>query len=145
MTLSNAPMFYILVMLVSFAAQFLLGGGVMSQEQTLSFATTGNVWWQLIIIFAALVVVAPLAEEMLMRGFLFAKLRAKLPFWPVAVIVSLLFAVAHWQLNVGIMTFILSMFTCRMREKTGAIWAGVGLHMVVNLVAFSLRFIFNIG
>lgn len=92
--------------------------------------------------FIVLVIVTPLAEELVMRGFLFGKLReSKMPFWPAAVIVSILFGLAHGQWNVAIDTFILSMAACYLREVTGAIWPGVVIHMVKNAVAYVLLFV----
>lgn len=137
---AGLPVFYISVLSLSVLASVVLGDSVMNQVQEIGFSTTDNVL-ELIVIFMALVVVAPLFEEMMMRGFLFGKLREYLPLWPSAILVSLLFAMAHGQVNVGIMTFILSMFSCRMREKTGVIWAGLFLHMTVNLLAYSIRFL----
>lgn len=138
--LANLPVYYITVLVGSIIVAAAVGGEVMSQEQAIGYAATGNTS-ELIIIFVALVSVAPLFEELLMRGFLYGKLRSLISMWPAAIIVSLMFAAAHGQLNVGIMTFILSMFSCRMREKTGAVWAPIMLHMTVNFVAFSLRFL----
>lgn len=155
-TLSNIPVFYILLMAISILSMFVFGPEIMNQEQTLNYATENNVLWQLIIIGLSLAFVAPIAEEILFRGFLFTKIREilkvkisnektaqqdKIGFWTSSIIVSLLFALTHMQINVGIMTFLLSMFACRMREKTGAIWAGIGLHMTVNFVAFCALFL----
>jgi membrane protease YdiL (CAAX protease family) len=137
---ANLPVYYLVLIVLSIAASALLGDKIMSEQQSTGFSSASN-GLELILIFLALVVVAPLFEEMMMRGFLFSKLRQYLPLWPAAIIVSLLFAVAHGQVNVGIMTFILSMFNCRMREKTGSIWAGVFLHMAQNFLAFSILFL----
>lgn len=137
---AGLPVFYASVIVLSIIASIFISSDVMSQTQDVGFTATAN-GFELVVIFIALVFVAPLFEEMMMRGFLFGKLREYLPLWPSAVLVSLLFALAHGQVNVGIMTFILSMFSCRMREKTGVIWAGLFLHMTVNLVAYSVRFL----
>jgi membrane protease YdiL (CAAX protease family) len=138
--------------LASFALYLLVLIGVMSlfafvfpdlsdQEQSLGFAKTGNSFWQLALIFVSLVIIPPICEEMIMRGFLFGRLRQKLPFWVTAVIVSLVFSVAHGQVNVAIDTFVLSLFLCSVREKTGAIWAPIIVHMLKNLLGFILVFV----
>ena len=101
--------------------------------------------WERIFAFALFVIVAPFAEEAIMRGFLFGKLRqSKMPFWPAAIVVSLLFAVAHGQWNVGVDTFILSMVACWLREVTKTIWPGVVIHMIKNFVAFMVLFVWII-
>jgi membrane protease YdiL (CAAX protease family) len=91
--------------------------------------------------FVGLVILAPLAEELLFRGYLFGKLRAINGFWASAIITSLTFAVAHMQWNVGVDVFVLSLFLCLLREKTGAVWAGVLLHALKNSIAYFLLFI----
>ena len=156
--LSYVPAFYAVLLAASFVLAIILGSlvgsdtatEILNQEQNVGFATPESqqaMLWilQLILIGVSLVLVAPVAEEMLTRGLLFGRLRQHLSFWPTAIIVSILFALAHGQWNAGVMTFILSMFSCHLREKTGAIWASIGLHMLVNLVAFSLRFVAGIG
>ena len=57
--------------------------------------------------FITLVILAPIYEEALFRGFAFQGVARKYGFWPAAIITSGLFALAHGQLNVGIDTFIL--------------------------------------
>jgi membrane protease YdiL (CAAX protease family) len=114
------------------------------QEQNLGFEKTGNSWWQLAVIFVSLVIVPPVAEELMMRGFLFGRLRQKLPFWAVSIIVSLMFALAHGQVNVAIDTFVLSLFLCNLREKTGAVWSPIIVHMLKNLLGFLLVFVFAV-
>ena len=91
--------------------------------------------------FFTLVVCAPLAEEILFRGYLYGKLRRYVPLWVAMLITSLLFAVFHGQWNVGIDVFVLSMVACGLRELTGSIWAGVLLHMIKNVIAFYLLFL----
>lgn len=100
---------------------------------------------ELVMAFIALVVLAPLAEELIFRGYLFSHVREELPFWATSVFVSVLFGVMHGQWNVGLDTFILSLVLCYLREKTGSIWAGVALHALKNALAYSLLFIWKVG
>ncbi len=142
---SNLPMFYVVDVIAMILAMLIFGSNVMDQQQSIGFATSGQGVWQLIVIFMALVIIPPLFEEALMRGLLFGKLRKILPFWATSLIVSALFAVAHWQINVSLMTFILSMFNCHIREKTGSIWGGVFMHMAVNFISFGVLFLGWLG
>lgn len=90
----------------------------------------------------AVVFVAPIAEEIIMRGWLYGKVRSKIKNIPLAIIlVSLLFAVLHGQWNVGVTVFVLSVVLCTLREVTGTIWAGILLHMLSNGIAFYLMFV----
>ena len=103
--------------------------------------------------FVTLVVVAPIAEEIIFRGWLYGKLRKKLSFEIserasaviASLLVSLLFGLVHGQWNVGVNVFAMSMILCALREITGTIYAGILLHMLKNGVAFYLLFVAGFG
>ena len=119
---------------------FFVPESYLTQPQNLGIS--GNVvWLDLISIFVLYCVITPVCEELIFRGFLQYKVEHNLGFWPAAIIVSVLFAVAHGQLNAAITTFVLSMVACYQRRKTGSIWSGIGLHAVVNTVATILVFV----
>ncbi len=109
------------------------------QEQNIGYTHPGG--FELTLIFVALVLLAPFVEEVLFRGFLFRAFRRTFGFWIGAIGVSLLFAVAHGQANVGVDVFVLSMFLCYLREKTDSLWPSIALHALKNLVAFIVLFI----
>ncbi len=97
-----------------------------------------------VIAFVTLVVVAPIAEEIIFRGWLYGKLRAKIPM-PIAILlVSLLFGLVHGQWNVGITVFAMSIILCLIREFTGTIYGGIVMHMIKNAIAFVLLYIFGV-
>jgi len=98
-----------------------------------------------IITFVALVVLAPIAEELIFRGFLYGKLRMRLSAVPAIVIVSALFGFMHGQWNVGIIVGIMSVFMCIARELTGTVYAGIIMHMIRNCLAFFLLYIVNLS
>lgn len=91
--------------------------------------------------FGTLVVLAPLAEETLFRGYLYGKLKTYVPAILAALMTSLLFGLAHMQWNVGIDVFVLSLFLCGLRSLTGSIWAGVLVHIIKNGIAYYILFI----
>ena len=91
----------------------------------------------LVPIFIALVVVPSITEELLFRGFLYNRLRArKLGFLVSSIITSLLFALLHGQVNVAIDTFILSMVMLFMFERRKNLWVAIFMHLIKNSVAF---------
>lgn len=94
-----------------------------------------------ILAFLSLVVLAPVAEEVLFRGYLFGKLNKHVAAWVSVIITSVLFAVVHFQWNVSIDVFALSIVLCILRIKTGSVWSSIILHMVKNGVAFYFLFI----
>ncbi|NCO10335.1 CPBP family intramembrane metalloprotease [Candidatus Saccharibacteria bacterium] len=91
--------------------------------------------------FISLVIVAPVAEEILFRGYLLGKLRKRAPLWLAILLTSLLFAVVHFAWNVGIDVFVLSIVLCVLRVVTGSLWAPIVLHMIKNGIAFYFLFI----
>jgi membrane protease YdiL (CAAX protease family) len=94
--------------------------------------------------FVSLVILPPLAEEILVRGYLYSGLRKAMRFVPALLVTSLFFGAAHLQLGSGtalvwaaaIDTFLLSIVLVYLREKTGALYAGMVVHMLNNLLAF---------
>ena len=93
----------------------------------------------------SLVVLPPIIEEFIFRGFMFTGLRTKLRFVPAAIITSVAFASLHLLASsegllwiAGLDTIILSLVLCYLREKTGALWAPMALHAVKNAIAFSI-------
>lgn len=106
-----------------------------------------------VVAFLTLVVIAPIAEEIIFRGWLYGKLRdgafKKLSTgwrigWSVF-LTSLLFGILHQQWNVGVNVFAMSIVLCGLREFTGAIHAGILLHMLKNGLAFYSLFVAGIG
>jgi membrane protease YdiL (CAAX protease family) len=101
--------------------------------------------WEIIAAFIPLVILTPLAEEIIFRGFMFKGVRRRAPFWVAAAVVSLIFGAVHGQWNVAIDVFVMSMVGCYLVEKTGSLWPAIFLHMLKNGLAFSLVFIFNMA
>lgn len=95
--------------------------------------------------FVGLAIVAPIIEELIFRGWLYGRLRVKIPKWIAILVVSLVFALVHFQWNVGISVFCMSVVNCLMREVTGTIYAGTLVHVINNSVAFFLVYVLNIA
>lgn len=110
------------------------------QAQDVGFAyfltTSDRIFAMLAIVF-----VAPISEELIMRGWFYGKIRNKLGAVASTIIVSLVFAVLHGQWNVGVSVFILSLVLCAFREITGTIWSGMLLHILSNGIAFYIVYV----
>lgn len=123
-----------------------------NEAQDVGFSTY-SVGMDRLVAFITLVVVAPIAEEIIFRGWLYGKLRAKLSAETTekasvvvsTLLVSLLFGLVHMQWNVGVNVFAMSLVLCALREFTGTIHSGILLHMIKNGVAFYLLFVMGIG
>ena len=94
-----------------------------------------------VLAFISLVVVAPVAEELIFRGWLYGKLRAKIPAIPAMLVVSVLFGIVHGQWNVGVTVFVMSIAMCTLREITGTIWGGILIHILKNGIAFYFLYV----
>jgi membrane protease YdiL (CAAX protease family) len=135
--------YFILTIVFIYATTLLFPDFNANQAQEIGF---GNLTRPLELIFAfiTLVLLAPFAEEMLFRGYLFGKLRRTLPFFMATLLTSVLFGLLHvsngtW--NVAVDVFALSLVLCYVRESTGSIWTGILIHMMKNGIAYYFLFI----
>lgn len=140
---------YIIWAVMGFFAYFVITSSVLTvvqqiitvpdEQQQIGFTDPNS--FELVLAFIALVIVVPIAEELLFRGFIFKGIRKGFNFIVTSLAVSVLFAVAHGQLNVGIDVFCLSLVLCYLREKTASLWPGIMLHGFKNAIAFGMIFI----
>jgi uncharacterized protein len=111
-----------------------------SQAQNTGFSVLTQPY-EYVLAFVTLVLLAPFAEELLFRGYLFGKLKKLIPVWLAILITSLLFGFIHGAWNLAIDTFTLSLVLCLLRVSTGSIWASILLHMIKNGIAFYILFV----
>jgi membrane protease YdiL (CAAX protease family) len=145
--LAVIPYFLVYLLIVTVVTHFYPSLNV-DQKQEIGFDTTKGTL-QLILVFVSLVVLPPLIEEIMMRGFLYTGVRRMFGKLISALIVSALFGVAHLAeggaagpLWIGALdTFALSLVLVSLREITGNLWAGITLHAVKNGIAFVSLFI----
>lgn len=127
------------ILLMSLATAFFPSFNV-AEPQNVGFGNL-NFQYEYILAFITLVIIAPVAEEVLFRGYLFGKLRKLMPLWVAVLITSLFFGVIHGAWNVALDTFALSVVLCTLRVTTGGLWAPILLHMIKNSIAFYVLFI----
>jgi membrane protease YdiL (CAAX protease family) len=111
-----------------------------NQVQQTGFSSLSH-GYEYILAFATLVVIAPVSEEILFRGYLLGKLRKYVPVWAAILITSLLFGLVHFEWNVSVDVFALSIILCLLRVHTGRLWPSIVLHMIKNGIAFFFLFI----
>lgn len=128
-------------MLLSVLAQWFMSWVDLSEPQNLGLSAL-NPGIEMSLAFLTLVIIGPIAEEVIFRGYLYGRLQAlQIRFWVRTLVVSALFALAHWQWNVALDVFILSVIMCVLREKTDSLWPSIIMHMVKNGVAFYFMFV----
>ena len=139
--------YYALLVVITLVMAWLLPNFNTDQKQYLGFNNI-NSTGDNILAFVALVILPPLGEETLVRGYLYSGLRSKLKYLPALLVTSLIFGLAHLEIGNGnplvwgaaIETFVLSIVLVHLREKTGALYAGMLVHLANNLIAFGVHF-----
>jgi uncharacterized protein len=84
----------------------------------------------------ALVLLPPVLEETIFRGFMFPAMAKKWGVIPGALVSSAVFGIAHFQANISIYTFLLGLLLCFMYVRLKSIFPGMALHMLNNYLAF---------
>jgi len=112
----------------------------LNQEQITGFESVASNL-DLLVGFITLVVITPVVEETLFRGFIFQGLKKSFGLVPAAIASAALFALAHGQLNVALDTFILGLFLAYLFDKSNSIWPSIILHATKNAIAFSVLFL----
>lgn len=145
-----AVMIYLMLYVVIITVVKMLVPAInLDQQQDLGVTAPQNLT-EILLVFVTLVVLPPIVEETIFRGFMYSGLRSKLPFITSALITSVLFALGHLQFGSGapllwvaaIDTFVLSMVMCYVRERTGSIIPTIIMHALKNLIAFSFLYVF---
>jgi membrane protease YdiL (CAAX protease family) len=91
------------------------------------------------------IVVAPVVEEMFFRGFFYRALRTRYPVVIAALIDGLVFGIIHFDFEGadGLLILpplaLLGLIFCLVYERTGTLYAVIGLHALNNTVAFSAQ------
>jgi membrane protease YdiL (CAAX protease family) len=144
-----AAVVYYIVYLIAVSAISAMVSINTNQQQNVGFNNVAGAG-ALIMTFISLVILPPIVEEITFRGVLYGGLRRRFnPLWA-ALATSCLFAVPHLLESdsgqgllwiAGIDTFVLSLVLCYLRERTGRLWAGMGVHAIKNGVAFISLFI----
>lgn len=122
------------------------------QKQELGFDNVSGDT-NLVLTFLSLVILPPIVEETVFRGFVYTSIRNKAKPILATLLTSALFATAHLQFGSGkpllwvaaLDTFTLSLVLCYLREKTNSLWPGILLHGLKNGIAFASLFIFHLG
>lgn len=109
--------------------------------------------YEYIIAFIALVVLAPVVEELIFRGYFLGKMTQSVKPWLAVVVTSLVFGLLHLpgevtasgvtlQWAVMLDTFALGLVLGALRIWTGSVWASILLHMLKNALAYFFLFVY---
>lgn len=145
------PVYYVLYLITVGVVSYLVPGFKIDQTQQIGFENVHGAL-PLLLTFVSLVIIPPIAEEIMARGFLYSSLKKAMRIIPAALLTSLLFASAHLPMGgdagplyvAAVDTFILSLVLIYLREKTGGLAASMTLHAFKNGVAFMALFVFHL-
>jgi uncharacterized protein len=113
---------------------WLLGRSVVTPFQ-LDIYTTASAGGWLLWLWFAIVVLTPIGEEIMFRGFLFRGwLRAPRDAWPVIIVISLLWALIHVQYDWYVIgqIFIFGLLLGWLRWASGSVILTILLHALIN-------------
>jgi membrane protease YdiL (CAAX protease family) len=86
----------------------------------------------------AVVVAAPLGEELFFRGLIFGSLRRRFGFWLAGAISSAVFAIVHVQPPLVILMFFVGLGLAFIYDWRGSLASSIAAHAAFNLIGFSL-------
>lgn len=89
--------------------------------------------------FVLVGIIAPFAEEILFRGFIYRVFIKTWPIWLGSILSAALFALIHIQFQTFIPLFVLGLLLNYSYRKTGSIWTPIALHSLNNILAFSVE------
>jgi len=122
---------------VVYIQEYFIGRGKDLQQVVKTLIGTDNSALKVILAITAMII-APLIEEIIFRGYLYAVIKRYSGRCFAAIITSLLFAIVHGTLP-GIMPlFTLAIILTLVYELTGCLWVPIATHSLFNAVQISL-------
>lgn len=136
--LSTIPLFFVLALgLSSLSSEFLaLVHYTVPNFDNYNAIPIISVWTVI-----AIVLVSPICEEIIFRGFLFSILKKKLPVNIALILQAICFGIFHRSLIQGFYAFIGGLFLGLIFYYTQNILSNILFHMLLNIVPFIINFI----
>jgi len=149
--LAAVPVYYLLYLLTVGVVSHLVPALNVNQSQEIGFTNVHGAA-ALILTAISLVILPPITEEIMVRGFLYSSLKKGMPTLAAVIVTSAIFASAHLPEGgaagplyiAALDTFVLSLVLIYLREKTGSLWASITLHAIKNGFAFVALFILHV-
>jgi membrane protease YdiL (CAAX protease family) len=110
----------------------LLGVQLQPQEVLTRLDVTG---WTFFLTFFSAAILAPVAEEIFFRGFLYGGLRARIGPIGAMMVSTVFFSALHFSLDAFVPILVLGLCLAWLYERTGSLYPGMLLHAMNNAVA----------
>jgi membrane protease YdiL (CAAX protease family) len=94
-----------------------------------------------LLVFMSVVIIGPIAEELLFRGMIFRVLRKGFSLYIAAFVSSLFFSVYHMNIVQGIYAFFIGFLLCVLYEKTQTFWYTAVVHIIFNGSSFFVQWV----
>lgn len=108
-------------------------------EQASHVPLFGDSVWGIVLGFVLIVGVAPFAEELFFRGYLYRVFRKFASVRWAGPAAAALFALFHIEFAVFLPLFVLGLILNHLYERTGSLWTPIVFHMVNNTLAFGME------
>lgn len=119
-------------------------GVEMVQDTVNLFQTTEDMSVLVLMAFTA-VIVAPLCEEVVFRGYIYPVLKRFSGPWVGALVSALVFSAAHGSLAALLPLFIFGLVLVFLYEWTGSIWAPIAVHFLFNGATVAIQMLVRFG
>lgn len=137
----NFGLYILATMVVVLAVSILAPAVDLDQAQDLGLGDGPVVWYEYLFLGLLLVVLTPISEEVIFRGFMLKGLASRFGWTTAALVSSLLFGMVHGQLNVAIDTAIMGWFSAQLAISTKSLWPSIAMHSLKNGLAFCLVYL----
>ncbi len=115
--------------------------GVETVQDSVKFLKTSDDPQVLALMIVTAIVVAPICEEIVFRGYFYPVMKKFAGAWIAAACSALVFASAHGNLTATLPLFIFGGVLVFLYEKTGSIWAPIAAHCCFNSATVIVQFI----
>jgi membrane protease YdiL (CAAX protease family) len=120
---------------------WLTGLGVETSQDSVRLLKESDDPAVLALMAVAAVLVAPVCEEVVFRGYLYPAMKHHSGPVCAAMVSALVFSAAHGSLAAILPLFILGLVFVWLYEKSGSIWAPIALHFAFNSATVLLQFL----
>ena len=94
-----------------------------------------------IIVAVYVIILAPMVEELMLRGILFNRLRYGVSFTAANVIQAAVFGIYHWDIIQGIYAFVIGLILGYVYERTRTLLAPIVIHILINGSGFLIQWL----
>lgn len=118
--------------------------GVQKVQDTVELFQKGKDPAVLILMGFAAVIVAPICEEVVFRGYLYPAAKRYAGPWVAAVCTALMFSAAHGNMAALLPLFVFGLVLVALYEFTGSIWAPVAAHFLFNAATVAVQMLVRV-